>query len=63
MEDIEFSKRLKILCKPIVLTDQVTTSGRRWEQNGIWKTIYLMWSLRLAYWRGASPEDLVSKYR
>ena len=31
--------------------------------NGIWKTIYLMWSLRFAYWRGASPEDLVSKYR
>jgi len=63
MEDIEFSKRLKGLCKPVVLTEKVLTSGRRWEQKGIWNTIFLMWSLRFAYWRGASSDQLATRYR
>jgi rSAM/selenodomain-associated transferase 2 len=63
MEDIEFSKRLKTISKPVALKDKVITSGRRWQQKGIWLTIYLMWSLRFAYWRGASAEDLAAKYR
>lgn len=63
MEDIEFSKRLKGTCKPIALREKVHTSGRRWEQKGIWRTIFLMWSLRFAYWRGASAAELASKYR
>lgn len=63
MEDIEFSKRLKSISKAIALRENVLTSGRRWEQKGIWRTIFLMWSLRYAYWRGASAEDLSSKYR
>lgn len=63
MEDIEFSKRLKDISKPLALPEKVITSGRRWEQQGIWRTIFLMWSLRFAYWRGASAEELASKYR
>lgn len=63
MEDIEFSKRLKDISKPLALREKVLTSGRRWEQKGIWRTIFLMWSLRYAYWRGASAEALASKYR
>ena len=63
MEDIEFSIRLKGMRKPIALQEKVRTSGRRWEQKGIWRTIFLMWSLRFAYWRGASAEELASKYR
>tara|TARA_R110001592_G_scaffold177012_1_gene417112 strand:- start:3891 stop:4565 length:675 start_codon:yes stop_codon:yes gene_type:complete len=63
MEDVEFSKRLKIISKPLALKDKVITSGRRWQQKGIWKTIYLMWSLRFAYWRGASVKELAAKYR
>jgi rSAM/selenodomain-associated transferase 2 len=63
MEDIEFSKCLKGISKPIALREKVLTSGRRWEKKGIWRTIFLMWSLRFAYWRGASAEQLASKYR
>lgn len=63
MEDIEFSKRLQDISKPLALPEKVITSGRRWEQQGIWRTIFLMWSLRFAYWRGASAEELASKYR
>lgn len=62
MEDIELSKRLKCLGAPACLRARVTTSGRRWERHGIWRTILLMWRLRFAYWRGVPAERLVARY-
>ncbi len=62
MEDIELSKRLKNLSRPACLRQRVTTSGRRWEARGVWPTIVLMWRLRWAYWRGASPQALARRY-
>lgn len=63
MEDIELSARLKQYSAPICLRERVTTSGRRWEQKGVWWTIFLMWRLRLLYWLGAAPEKLAQAYR
>lgn len=63
MEDIELSRRLKRLGPPLCLHQRVTTSGRRWEQRGLWRTVLLMWSLRWAYWRGADPAELAQRYR
>lgn len=63
MEDIEFSRRLKRLCRPTCLRQRVTTSGRRWDSRGSWRTIVLMWHLRWLYWRGANPEQLAERYR
>ena len=62
MEDIEFSKRLKKYTQPICLKTSVITSSRRWENNGILKTVFLMWSMRLQYFFGVKPELLVKKY-
>ena len=63
MEDIEMSRRLRALARPICLADQVRTSGRRWEQRGVWRTIFLMWRLRWAYWRGVPASQLAKAYR
>lgn len=63
MEDIEISKRLKKISRPACLSDKVTTSGRRWQKYGIWKTIVLMWRLRFAYWRGVPASTLAEYYR
>jgi rSAM/selenodomain-associated transferase 2 len=63
MEDIEISRRLKRLGRPACLRAKVITSGRRWEQRGVWRTIWLMWRLRWRYWRGASPAQLAQAYR
>lgn len=63
MEDIELSKRLKRLAKPVCLRGPAVTSGRRWETRGVWRTIVLMWRLRWAYWLGASAEALAERYR
>ncbi len=63
MEDIDISKRLKQHSHPACIKTKLTTSSRRWEQNGIVKTIFLMWRLRLAYFFGARPEQLARRYR
>lgn len=63
MEDIEMSKRLKRLSPPICLSERVETSGRRWDKKGVWKTIFLMWRLRWAYWRGVPANELSRLYR
>ena len=62
MEDVEISKRLKKLQKPLTCTEQVITSGRRWDDKGFWSTVWLMWRLRWCYWRGVSAEQLVRVY-
>lgn len=62
MEDIELSRRLKWFGKPVCLPGPLVTSSRRWEQNGIVRTIFLMWTLRLLYWLGVSPTRLARWY-
>ena len=62
MEDIALSKALKKISSPVCLRAKVTSSGRRWEQRGLYKTIFLMWSLRLRYFFGAKPALLAKLY-
>jgi rSAM/selenodomain-associated transferase 2 len=63
MEDIEISRQLKRLGRPACLRARVCTSGRRWEQRGVWRTIVLMWRLRWRYWRGEPAARLAEAYR
>jgi rSAM/selenodomain-associated transferase 2 len=62
MEDIELCGRLRGLSRPACLRQQVITSGRRWEKGGVWRTVFLMWSLRLRYFLGADPRQLAEDY-
>jgi rSAM/selenodomain-associated transferase 2 len=63
MEDIEFCRRARAVSSPAAIARPVVTSGRRWEQRGVWRTIRLMWSLRWRYWRGEDPAALAREYR
>ncbi len=63
MEDVALSRMLRARAWPACLPVRITTSSRRWEQRGAWRTIWLMWSLRFAYWRGADPAVLAQRYR
>ena len=63
MEDIELSRRLLRQSRPACLRQRVRTSGRRWDQRGLWRTIVLMWRLRWAYWRGTPAAALADRYR
>ena len=62
MEDIAISRRLKRLCRPYCIATPAVTSGRRWEQNGVVRTILLMWRLRLSYYLGVEPALLAELY-
>jgi rSAM/selenodomain-associated transferase 2 len=63
MEDVEICRRLRRLARPACLRERVTTSGRRWETRGVWRTIFLMWRLRWRYWRGEPAQALAEAYR
>ena len=64
MEDIALSKSLKRRGgRPACLRERITTSGRRWEAHGPWRTIVTMWRLRAAYALGADPARLAREYR
>lgn len=63
MEDIAMSAKLRHIGAPLCLDARVQTDARRWEENGILKTILLMWFLRFTYWLGVSPTVLANWYR
>lgn len=63
MEDISLSKKLKRHTKPHCISRPATTSARRWQKNGVVKTIMLMWLLRLGFFIGVSPYRLWQAYR
>ena len=62
MEDVAFSREMKRVSPPACLAARVVTSARRWERRGVARTVLLMWRLRLAYWRGADPDELARRY-
>jgi rSAM/selenodomain-associated transferase 2 len=62
MEDIAICKKARRLARPFVVDSAISSSGRRWQDRGIVKTVLLMWSLRLAYWFGVNPRRLHKIY-
>lgn len=62
MEDVVLSRRLKAASRPACLAARVTTSGRRWDRDGVIRTILTMWRLRFAFFLGAEPARLARRY-
>jgi rSAM/selenodomain-associated transferase 2 len=62
MEDIAFCRTLKRMGKVACLRSRVVTSARRWEADGVWRTIFRMWALKLLYLAGVSPARLKHYY-
>ncbi len=62
MEDIAFSKQLRKTDRPACISEVIITSSRRWEEKGVFRTVLLMWWLRLLYWLGVSPQRLHAMY-
>lgn len=62
MEDIAICKTARQQAQPCIVRSPVSSSSRRWRNNGIAKTILLMWLLRCAYWLGVDPERLHKIY-
>jgi len=62
MEDVALSARLKRIGAPLALRARVTTSPRRWRKHGTFRTVLLMWRLRLSFFLGADPAKLAQTY-
>ena len=62
MEDLEFGKRMRREGKVALLPEYVTTSARRWQKKGVFRTIFLMWTLKILYFLGLPPSRLVKLY-
>ena len=62
LEDVELCRRLRRLAKPVVLREPLLASSRRWERDGIVRTILVMWWLRFRYFAGADPNSLSREY-
>lgn len=62
MEDIDLSARLQKIVRPHCLRTRVSTSARRWQKNGVSRTVIKMWALRLGFFLGVAPERLVKWY-
>jgi rSAM/selenodomain-associated transferase 2 len=60
MEDIAFCAGMD--GRPACLREKVCTSGRRWERDGVLRTIFLMWRLRLLFALGVAPQRLARRY-
>lgn len=64
MEDVELFKRIRIQGLPItILPGKVTTSSRRWDNEGVLRRTLTNWWLRTRYAFGAAPATLVAHYR
>jgi rSAM/selenodomain-associated transferase 2 len=62
MEDIAFCRMLRRAGKVACLRSKVVTSARRWEADGVWRTIFKMWTLKLLYLAGVPPARLKQFY-
>lgn len=63
MEDIALSSRLRRISRPVCLRGPVITSSRRWEQDGVVRTVFRMWGLRLLFFFGMNTPALARHYR
>jgi rSAM/selenodomain-associated transferase 2/rSAM/selenodomain-associated transferase 1 len=63
MEDFELIGRLKKVGKVAIATSAVTTSPRRWQKLGIWRTTWRNQKILLGHALGFSPQRLAHWYR
>jgi rSAM/selenodomain-associated transferase 2 len=61
-EDLDLVARLKRIGRFVCLPAYAETSARRWEENGVARTIALMWALRLGWHLGVPPSLLGRLY-
>lgn len=62
MEDIEFSKKIKLIAKGLEIKSPIKISVRRFEKRGITLTIAKMWMIRALYYLGVKPKLLTKIY-
>lgn len=55
-----FARRLRGHGKVAILTPELRISGRRWERNGLLRTMFVMYGIRAAH-RAGVPEEVLAR--
>lgn len=63
LEDLDFIRRLKRIGQVAIIPRPVVTSGRRYEQGGVLRTVALNWFLWALYFLGVDPCKIAGLYR
>jgi rSAM/selenodomain-associated transferase 2 len=58
MEDIAFARRLRSAGRLTFLPFGLVTSGRRWNANGVFKTVLVNWWVTMLFYLGIPPRQL-----
>lgn len=62
-EDNDLINKLYALDEFVVINKPLTTSARRYVNNGTWKLQYHFFAIYVKKWMGASPSELYTYYR
>ena len=62
LEDLEFSKRAAAAAPPVIVDSEIITSSRRYEKQGVYRTICRMQTVKLLYSLGFSLERIWQFY-
>jgi rSAM/selenodomain-associated transferase 2 len=62
-EDVDFTGRMKLEGRFVVIRSRITLSARRHLRYGVFRTVMLVYLLRLGFWAGASPITLARWYQ
>lgn len=62
MEDLDFVSRLRRMGRLQILKQHVTTSGRRWAANGVWRTTLVNWTATAMHLFGRPHENIRAFY-
>lgn len=60
MEDVIFTKKLRKITKTAVLRDKILVSPRRWQKDGLIKTVFLYSFINILFWL-KFPLDKIKK--
>ena len=62
MADVVLCKRLRRVSRPLCIGEPILVSGQSWEANGVLRTAFEMWRLRLAYFLRTHADLLAKRY-
>jgi rSAM/selenodomain-associated transferase 2 len=61
-EDVDFARRMRRIGRVACLRSRVITSARRWQRDGVLRTIFRMWIIKSLFLAGVSPAWLKRHY-
>jgi rSAM/selenodomain-associated transferase 2/rSAM/selenodomain-associated transferase 1 len=62
LEDVEMVRRLRRSGKVVTLSPRISTSGRRWQRLGVWRTLLINQIIMAGFFCRVSPERLALLY-